>query len=253
MNTIILDLDGTFLRSDKTISQQNINTIKKLIDLNKDIIIATARPPRRVYNQLPCELHNNKIIFLNGAVIHHNGKPIFNKHIAVDDFTTIYNLVRKYPDKGVIAVEYDQLYAMGNFESHIPKVFYTEVDELEYKETPKILVKVLDDTFREELLYHLPPNCNIVFTDNGTLAHIMHQSVSKRNAVQYLFDTYGGHFKNTICFGDDYNDMELFKECKVSVAMKNAISELKEISTHITSSNDEDGVSEFINTYYSLI
>ena len=47
--------------------------------------------------------------------------------------------------------------------------------------------------------------------------------------------------------GDSINDIEMFKKCKIKVAMKNASDELKSVSSKITDkTNDEDGVANFL-------
>ena len=45
-----------------------------------------------------------------------------------------------------------------------------------------------------------------------------------------------------IAFGDGENDLEMLKEVGVSVAMENAVNEVKEIATMVTDSNEEDGL-----------
>lgn len=45
-----------------------------------------------------------------------------------------------------------------------------------------------------------------------------------------------------IAFGDGENDLEMLKEVGVSVAMGNAVNEVKEIATMVTDSNEEDGL-----------
>ncbi|MEK4512045.1 hypothetical protein EJP82_17985 [Paenibacillus anaericanus] len=48
--------------------------------------------------------------------------------------------------------------------------------------------------------------------------------------------------KDVLCFGDDFNDLGLFQSCGYSIAMGNAIKELKEIASETTETNDKDGV-----------
>ncbi|MNT94492.1 putative phosphatase [compost metagenome] len=45
-----------------------------------------------------------------------------------------------------------------------------------------------------------------------------------------------------IIFIDDHNDLGLFKTTGYSIAMGNAINELKEIADEVTEGNDQDGV-----------
>jgi hypothetical protein len=51
IQAIVLDLDGTLLSSDKTVTPRNYRAVKACFDAGIPIIIATARPPRSV-NQL---------------------------------------------------------------------------------------------------------------------------------------------------------------------------------------------------------
>ena len=45
-----------------------------------------------------------------------------------------------------------------------------------------------------------------------------------------------------MAIGDGENDLEMLKQCKNSVAMGNAINEVKEIASYITSDINEDGI-----------
>ncbi len=50
-------------------------------------------------------------------------------------------------------------------------------------------------------------------------------------------------------FGDDVNDVGLFRLCGFPVAMGDAIPELREAAAFITESNDEDGVAVAIEKW----
>ncbi len=55
---IVLDLDGTLLRNDKTVSNETINVLLKFKEANNKILFATARPPRDAYKYVPEILRN---------------------------------------------------------------------------------------------------------------------------------------------------------------------------------------------------
>ncbi|WP_090649378.1 HAD hydrolase family protein [Paenibacillus sp. UNC496MF] len=46
IQAIVLDLDGTLLGSDNSISSRNCEAVKRCYDSGIHIIVATARPPR---------------------------------------------------------------------------------------------------------------------------------------------------------------------------------------------------------------
>ena len=75
---IVMDLDGTLLRNDKTISEYTINTLKKLRQNGHKIVIVTARPYRAA-----------KIFFeklQTDAGIYHNGALIYKDGVKIDSF-----------------------------------------------------------------------------------------------------------------------------------------------------------------------
>lgn len=56
----------------------------------------------------------------------------------------------------------------------------------------------------------------------------------------------GISLNDIVAFGDDKNDIDMLKICGTGVAVSNAIKEVLDIADEITSSNDEDGVAEWI-------
>lgn len=52
--------------------------------------------------------------------------------------------------------------------------------------------------------------------------------------------------KDVMILGDSFNDYSMFEIFEESVAMKNAIPEVKEIAKYITDSNDNLGVAKAI-------
>lgn len=51
---------------------------------------------------------------------------------------------------------------------------------------------------------------------------------------------------NCIAIGDDENDISMFKTCGYSVAMGNALPNVKSIADYVTLDNEHDGVAYFI-------
>ena len=88
--------------------------------------------------------------------------------------------------------------------------------------------------------------CNVIETDSRTLIQIMDKNASKEKSIDEISKRYKISSNDIYCFGDDYNDIEMFKFCKNAVAMGNAISELKTIAKFVTETNDNDGVAKFL-------
>ena len=81
---------------------------------------------------------------------------------------------------------------------------------------------------------------------------ITESKASKENALSELFSLRNIDQKNVVAFGDAAPDMGMFKTFGYSIAMANASESLKEISTYVTRSNDDDGIAYAIEKYLGI-
>lgn len=81
---------------------------------------------------------------------------------------------------------------------------------------------------------------------------ISNLNVHKGTTVAQLQSILNIDKSETIAFGDGFNDIELFSQAGISVAMKNAFEEVKIQADFITKSNDEDGVLLAIEKFITL-
>ena len=70
------------------------------------------------------------------------------------------------------------------------------------------------------------------------------RNASKSHAVEYLRKAYG--FQLVFGFGDNLNDLPLFKACDQSFAVMNAAPEVKAKASLVIESNQEDGVAKWL-------
>lgn len=73
------------------------------------------------------------------------------------------------------------------------------------------------------------------------------KNVSKGHGTMTLRNLLGLEKSDCIAIGDDNNDLSMFKECGIKVAMGNAISSVKKAADYITDDNNCDGVANFLN------
>jgi Cof subfamily protein (haloacid dehalogenase superfamily) len=249
-DVIALDLDGTLLKNDKTVSEKTIETLKKYEDLGKQIVIVTARPPRLEPIKLPDELQREFMIFYNGAEIYHNNKRIYSQRISLDSAKNIKELIlRKYNQCKIGFEINNKLYTNFKNDSIFGTTKFETINLNTFELEPpiKILIDMSNihniDTFRLQL----PLDSNLIITDNGKLGQIMAQGVNKLSSLKYILNELGTSIDRVMFFGDDVNDIELIKECGIGVAMGNAIEKVKNVANYITSTNEEDGIAVFLN------
>lgn len=247
-SVVVLDLDGTYLNSAKQVSERNLAAVRACFDEGMKIVIATARPPRAVKEFLPEELHRI------AAFAYYNGAQVMCRHTGAEwhesipaaltaeiiDFCLSRNpdaeLTMEYRDEWFGLREHDYSVFMNVKANPVVK----SLEELRQYEATKLL---LSGEIELQPLYEaFAHRVNIIATDNNQLVQMMPLRASKEQAVAKLCEIYGAEADSVIVFGDDHNDIGLFRSFGYSVAMGNAIPELKEIADEITESNDRDGV-----------
>ncbi|PWV94450.1 Cof subfamily protein (haloacid dehalogenase superfamily)/HAD superfamily hydrolase (TIGR01484 family) [Paenibacillus cellulosilyticus] len=252
VSIVVLDLDGTFLNSEKQISERNYNAVMKCHQQGMKIIFATARPPRSVKYFLPEDLRGiGSFIYYNGAYIECPLTGI-NHHELIHSKLTAELLdycITNNPELDINLEVKDEWMSLKEYDySSVTKVrefpVIKSLDELKKQEATKVLCsgKIDVDSLKERFSNKL----NIVVTDNGELVQISSDKASKETAVTLLCERLGVPLEEVMVFGDDYNDVGLFKICGWPVAMGNAVGDLKEIAKEITDTNDDDGVAKVL-------
>lgn len=252
IRVVAIDLDGTLLRNDTTISSETIQILRMCQERSKLIILASARPPRTIGRLLPDEFRNNFWICYNGAEIYEARKKIYQNLIDPSAAKKIIELAQTHIPTHKVSLEIDdELFANQRL-----KGFFTyqivDLSTICHRSAAKIMIDLSQGNVAQSLLKNLPPSCKAVVTDNGNLAQIMAHLVSKAQALQFILDSRNLTFENVIAFGDDANDIEMIKESKIGVAMDSTVPEVKAVADYVTKSNDEDGVAEVLEKYFPI-
>ena len=64
----------------------------------------------------------------------------------------------------------------------------------------------------------------------------------KSVGIKKIMDHFDAPYKDVVVFGDQKNDMKMFRDEWMSIAMGNAVPELKEMADFITKRSDDDGI-----------
>lgn len=91
----------------------------------------------------------------------------------------------------------------------------------------------LDSTL--EALQELP---HVRFQD----AYLFVEPDDKSVGIKTVMDHFGAPYKDVVVFGDQKNDLKMFRNEWTSIAMGNAIDELKEKADFVTKNADDDGI-----------
>ncbi|MDR6552628.1 Cof-type HAD-IIB family hydrolase [Paenibacillus qinlingensis] len=252
IEAIVLDLDGTLLDSDKSISLRNYQSVKRCFDSGIHIIVATARPPRAANQFVKNFPFVDYLVYYNGALITCKSKQI-QRHISIPMAISqqINNFIAFHAHQSIISYEvndswytcspiHDTQLSHFGIRANDPKPLVVNRDFISSLSPTKILVHGYNNW--RDVVEQFGNHLNVIATDGGVLVQIMHKSASKEDAVQWVLTDIGVKPENVMVFGDDFNDLGLFHTCGFPIAMENAIIELKNSAKHITESNDNDGV-----------
>ena len=74
----------------------------------------------------------------------------------------------------------------------------------------------------------------------------------KNKGIDAIINHFGIKLEETMAFGDGGNDIDMLKHAGIGVAMENARDDVKEIADFITTSVDDDGVTNALKHYNVL-
>ncbi|PTY40996.1 Cof-type HAD-IIB family hydrolase [Brachyspira hampsonii] len=257
---IAADLDGTLLNSNKEISEYNQKIIKKLInEYNIDFILSSGRGFDGVKKYNDILDNSNYSIVMNGSnIIDFNGNVLYRKRLEENISKGIIKLAENYD---VCLHFFDDLkYIVSKEDFPIKSYIQIEktreitvgIENIEDYRFDKIIIfgnrKILN-----KLKIDIDSNFDVNSCFSGeTLLEVICKDVSKGNALKWICNKKGIDIKNTIAFGDNFNDIEMIEYAGVGVAMGNAEENVKQKADYITLSNDEDGVGKFLSDIFSI-
>lgn len=266
-NTLyISDLDGTLLDTKGRVSNYSKEQLNKLIDEGVNFSIATARTPATVVDLLEGVNINLPVVVMNGASIYDikNNKYLdinYIKETAVERMLAI--LAGEGQNAFIYCIQEDHIYTYySNLENKAQEVFYKERENNSRKtfmrgEKPNnmpVVYFVLIDTESTIRAFHEKIKdidgikgiaYKDVYLEDTYYLEIYHEEVSKAHAIKKIKGVCG--FDKVVCFGDNLNDIPMFKISNECYAVENAKKELKQMATGVIGSNDEDGVAKFIS------
>ncbi len=272
---ICTDLDGTLLRSDKTVSRYSLEVLKKASDKGILIVPVTGRH----LGGIPKEILDQGIryaIFSNGAGLYDltAGKMLKEECIPesimkklillfpeLDVMSDLFTAENAYTDPRCLGV-LDDVDASGAVKAYIrsSRVMVDSITEFYTDRKPnveKVTVnfRKINGKFknRDRLLSILSEyDDELVYVTGGANnIEITSKKATKGECITALSEVTGIPLSETAALGDTENDLSILKTVGISVAMLNADNNVKELCRFTTGySNDSDGAAKFIEKHW---
>ncbi len=117
---------------------------------------------------------------------------------------------------------------------NLPKL---PADKIIFITTDKVDINKIEQLFNENLYWEISEN---------EVLMVMNKNARKRNAINEIANHFGISLTEIAAFGDDYNDIEMLRDCGIGVAVANAIDEAKAAADYICDTNENDGVAKWL-------
>lgn len=252
---ISMDFDGTLLTSDKKVTENTKNILKKCRNNGFIIVGVTARNLSSVRSVLDINIFDY-IILNNGAFIldvKTNEISSFGV-ISREDINEIKSILKDTSADFEYA-SLNKYYMVGSKDSMGFRVNINSMEDIDEEIVRMNIYFETEDelNFYKNVILDKVLTVNVVVMRNTDDADskiwltINEKNTNKLTTLTKLANDLNITLDEIIFFGDGENDLLLLENVGMGVAMGNAINEVKEKSKSITLSNDEDGI------YYYLI
>jgi Cof subfamily protein (haloacid dehalogenase superfamily) len=272
LKLVATDLDGTFLRNDKSISVEDIVTLHSLGDKGIVRVIATGRNLKKTFEVISPAIPFDYIVFSSGAGVYDclNNKLLHQQSMNKDVVQKMadlliendlnFHLFKPVPENykcwyyrgSVICQEFENYFNFHQSHSE-PLISQQSIDS----EACQFLVVFPNNPGRFFTLKNDIENrfneVKVVRTssplDTGYIwMEIFHQSVSKGNGVKFVCDFLKIEHEYTLGIGNDFNDLDLLEFTNYSYIVENGPDEMKDLFLP-AASNEESAFTQAVRKY----
>ena len=238
VKAICCDIDGTLVRDDKSLSEENIKWIQKAYQAGVHFTLVSGRPSigvRPFYERMG----------ITGPVSCFNGVKLLDVRDKVGGLDMIlFDGMDWYLEKRH-SYCYELKRKIYNCECGVGKFR----DLIEKFDTNKVVFLSPDPRKLEETVEEVKRSIDtskVTLYRSGDFLEVMSSGYDKGSAIDALARHYGIENDEIMALGDDFNDTPMLRKAGFSVAVENAVEEARKASRYITASNNDDGVAKAI-------
>ena len=255
---IFIDIDGTLYNTEKQVTEYTKNILNIVKDKGIYVVLCSGRSNKDVC-EISKDVNASKyVISSNGALVYNyvDDLDIFESVMEKESLEKMWTLCENEKKWELIIESKEQVYINELMFRRRPERFIKidKIDDISNKNIFQMVLnieesekgdKVKEILEKEEKIW--APNYGVGVT--CAFFDINNKNIDKGIGIKHLIENLGIKKEETIGFGDGVNDLAMFRECGIGVAMGNAEEKLKDMADYITQTNDEHGVAKFIEKY----
>lgn len=256
-----IDLDGTLLTDEKEIGSRDIEAIRNVSEQGIKIALVTGRMPAatdRIARQLmvPCIMACNA-----GTYIMKENQCIYAEYLSARTMLEVYDIVTSFGlplwifrDREWYVTQKDRFVRKEEklVDCVAKKMPAKELAGYWYdgKTGPNKLLVGAEPWMIQKVYNVLKKRQDVdIACSSENYLEIFPAGMDKGKALRIICGKEGIGIEDTVAFGDQELDIPMLKAAGTSVAMGNAIEELKRQADYVTKSNNEDGIACAIENY----
>lgn len=262
------DLDGTLLNSESVMTEASAAALRALYDHGCSIALVTGRPPCFAQAYLLQAGIRGYVAASNGSWISSpSGELIYLREFppSLAAELTVWldrrgsrfavqfadGITGNQPYDASIADRFVRYREMSSQFGLLPELPRTDASFPGQSVSGVLKVAVTADpagiaACLDEIHLHFPSLDTSL--SGRSVGDINLKGDSKGTAVRRIALHLGADRDSICCFGDYDNDIPMFREAGMSVAMNNASEKVRESAVHITFDNDSEGIAEAVRT-----
>jgi Cof subfamily protein (haloacid dehalogenase superfamily) len=263
------DLDGTLLKDDKTISDEDLNTLFKLSEKKVICIAATGRSLFKVNDVLAPNIPFDFIVFSSGGGVYNwkEKKLLVSEHFEMDlsinlcrflvDMNLNFVVFKPIPDNNQF------LFNKGvdryiEFENYLER-HNSDFSELNIGNYSSYAGQFMSIIPNDELLFSsISQKLNSKFDGIRVIRttspidkryiwlEIFPDSVSKGHGIRWICDRLGILYSDTVGIGNDYNDTDMLDFVEYPFILGHSPFELQVKYRSVKETNNQSGFSKVI-------
>ena len=263
---IVSDFDGTLVKKDGTISEENRRAIDEYIAYGGKFAISTGRMTSGILHRAREFGLKGLISCCQGAIIVdiESGKTIMEGRLSSQSTIAA---CKKMEEMGQHIQIYDSWEYYSNRDDESLKSYERGVGKKANLVVDKPISKFAEerDFCSYKVLAMVKPEeaekisktlaaenfmgCTVT-RSSRTLVEVVNERYSKGTAVKFIAEHYGIPLEKTIAVGDQQNDIPMVEAAGVGIAVQNADERLKSVADYVTEATfNENAIAEIINKF----
>lgn len=261
---VFVDIDDTLNPSNESTSEYTKEVMKRLKEKGIKVVVNTGRSTRYAINKSIEANLSEYVISSNGAEVYdyENKKIIFSKPIPPEQIKKIYEYVEQTKMTLILnSIENRYINTKDYNYNSEPAEYFEDIDELLDKTEINQLIILSSNFDRMLVLPHMfkekYPELKVVHSSVSLVEEkrvpgkeyyhdIVVENTAKSTGIVELLDYLNIDPEKAIAIGNGYDDICMADVVGTSVAVENANPILKEVTTYITDSAQNDGAAKIL-------